>query len=146
MVVVRGATSVSADCVFCCDVCGKVFKSKQGLAVHRFSSHALRPAVWTKMSTTHCIFCMLEFDSFDRCAAHISKSRRCCMLYQMFVPTLDEGVRRDIEQEAQQQRRCKTDAGWKFNKAGLSAVRLCGPFREESFKAGICHKNGTSLH
>eukprot|EP00973_Karenia_brevis_P064417 8949673-Karenia_brevis.AAC.1 len=63
------------------------------------------------------------------------------MLYSMYAAPLPQLVRDNVATTARLQRHERVEAGWKFNKAVIPAVRADGPYPECSFSAGICHKS-----
>ena len=71
-----------------CGQCGKVFATRQALAVHGFQAHGGSIAARWHPSTTFGPICLLEFHTRDRVIAHFSQSSVCRMNLLLNHPRL----------------------------------------------------------
>ena len=64
-----------------CEICSRVFATKQELSAHSFVSHGLKSVLRNTIVTTSCWSCMREFHTRSKLHHHIAylniKCRRC---------------------------------------------------------------------
>ena len=80
---------------FPCQLCNKVFGSRQALAVHSFKSHnVVRKARYFVDSSAVCYACLWCFSSRCRCIEHLTEKSPMCLqqLASTFTPLADSLV------------------------------------------------------
>ena len=111
----------------CCSICGKVSKSSQAHALHMFRGHGVKCKFRRYVPFTHCVICLREFWSRERCLNHVKKSKVCKFNLLMQEPLLSQEQADSLDQECSARNRQLHAAGRRRHATDLSAIRLQGP-------------------
>ena len=79
-----------------CTICSKVSKSLQAHTVHSFRVHGIRSKLRRYVPHTHCLICLREFWTRERCLNHIRYRSQVCRLNSV----LRGPILNDVETEA----------------------------------------------
>ena len=97
--------------------------------------------MWRCVTTTHCRFCLQEFWQHTLCVNHVvEKSRRCHLLYQLYVQPCDDDQLQELHKKAADEDAVLRKKGWRSNKALKPVQRLVGPLESVCDTVGIDHK------
>ena len=86
-----------------CNLCQKIFATKAKLAVHMFGQHSVRRPVVSKILSSVCTVCLVDFQTRRRMIAHVSERSPICELYYLAcedvgVEELEAANLRDLEE------------------------------------------------
>ena len=110
-----------------CGQCGKVFATRQALAVHGFQAHGGSTAARWHARTTFCPVCLLEFHTRDRVITHFSQSSVCRMNLLLNHPRLGAEEFEALQTHAAEQVRALRASGRARCYAAVPCLRLQGP-------------------
>ena len=93
-----------------------------------------------RQSPPTCECCLQFFHSRERLLRHLMQSsNRCRQFYHSFVEPMEQQEYEDAEKKSLQNTRCLLAQGHRRTHAPTPPVRVCGPYRPESFSVGVCH-------
>ena len=64
-----------------CEICIRVFATKQELSAHNFVSHGLKSVLRNKIVKTSCLCCMKQFHTRSKLHHHIAYLNKKCRRY-----------------------------------------------------------------
>ena len=83
-----------------CNICGKVSKSLQAHSVHSYRVHGIRCRLRTYVPHTHCLICLREFWTRERCLNHIRYPSKVCRFNSVLRgPILNDLEADSLDQE-----------------------------------------------
>jgi len=110
-----------------CIMCGKISKSKQAHAVHLSACHGIKCAFRLYIPCTHCLICLREFWTRERCLNHVKKSKVCKFNLILRGPSLSHDEADSLDQMCRLSNRQLYAAGRRRHAADKSSIRLAGP-------------------
>jgi len=112
-----------------CTACGRISKSSQAHSVHMFRSHGIKCMFRRYIPHTHCLVCLREFWSRERCLNHAKKSKVCRSNLLLLGPCLSQEEADALDQDCKVRNRELHAAGRRRHATDLSSVRLQGPLQ-----------------
>ena len=130
-----------AGAVFPCPSCEAQFGSRQALAVHSFMKHGAKVTIRSKVDSTVCAGCLIQFWTRSRVMEHLGKSHRCCNYVSGF-PDVDASVVSCLELEEAQKARARSAKVERRHTVYSAAVRCSGPVTKHLYELGFSHSLG----
>ena len=110
-----------------CSICGRLSKSSQAHAVHTFTKHGIKCRFRLYVPFTHCLVCLREFWSRERCLNHVKKSKVCKYNLILRGPCLSQDEADSLDQDDRMRNRQLHLVGRRRHAVDNAAVRLPGP-------------------
>ena len=101
--------------------------SSQAHAVHNFTKHGIKCGFRNYVPFTHCLVCMREFWSRERCLNHVKKSKVCKYNLILRGPCLTQDEADVLDQNERMRNRQLHLVGRRRHAVDNAAVRLPGP-------------------
>ena len=132
-----------SDARFPCNLCQRVFSTKQALAVHSFRAHQHVQTTRGFIDTPYYCACLQLFGSRPRVLAHLEAgSSRCKAVAVGTLPQLSPAQMSELDQLDAIEAKRLVRAGHTRVRADIPAIRLQGPYTRMASDAGISHAYG----
>lgn len=113
---------------FSCNVCNKVFNTKQSLALHEFKVHGIKDCLRKYVNTVFCPICMVMFHTRERLLNHLKyRSPTCKTNILLGQPVLTEEEANNLDSQDAHNFVLMQKAGKRRHHCDAPAYRLQGP-------------------
>ena len=111
-----------------CDSCGKVSKSLQAHSVHSFRAHGIKCKLRKYVPHTHCLICLREFWTRERCLNHVRYRSQVCRFNSILRgPILDDVEADALDQKCLKHNRQLHASGRRRHAVDRPSIILQGP-------------------